>query len=753
MTRRGAFIARMVAPIMAAVAFSPPPAGAAVTASFSFQVARAPHPLQLDPALADPAWVAGAVPDGGGPWQNVTTRSAAEHATTIYLLYDDTSLYVGFKAAQVALPIVATQTGNDAGAAVDDFVGIGIDTSGTGTQAYYFETTPRGVRYEQASENVRYRPQWQSAAQVGPGGWRAVMIIPLNVLRLPRTGTQSWRFQFVRTLAAHGEHYVWSWNPLMTDAAVGAWPTFADTRYWASGSGVTIAATKSSRSRARADVFVLESAGAQRNSFEQPNGTFAPVNVRPLGVDLSYPLTPTISFVGTANPDFSNVEIDQETIAPQEFRRQLSEYRPFFSQGADFINATGSGRNVAGSYTGGSNFPFYSPGVGLFDYGTKVEGSFGYQAIGAVNFRGFDQTTGSVFDDSAYGYLHALPDRTFLYWSDGVFAHHGAAGSDSTVEMGAQGRNLKSGFEWYFNRAFETGSWVPQGHASLTQGFLDVRKPNYEVNLGYLDVSPNYNPINGYTANSDIRGPQGYVDFIGTAPGVKNYIVYIAADRFLDRSGTVHQADAQVFLTATLKNGFSLNGVGAAIGELRLYGIPAGPGCSGPVVGFSSFTGYPCYRIAGSAPFHLVSIPIGYRDGTPAPTDVTYSWGPFGSAYVHLFSAATARPIGRKMTLGIEYDGTYERAFSNGVLDSQWLRRISLGYTLSSESSLSVALRSINGSGGFATSAGTNLAVAFHARFRGGNVLYVDFGTPAASATLNRLVVKYVFHTGADAGT
>jgi hypothetical protein len=33
------------------------------------------------------------------------------------------------------------------------------------------------------------------------------------------------------------------------------------------------------------------------------------------------------------------------------------------------------------------------------------------------------------------------------------------------------------------------------------------------------------------------------------------------------------------------------------------------------------------------------------------------------------------------------------------------------------------------------------------------NELYVDHGSPAADATLNRLIVKYVFHAGADAGT
>jgi hypothetical protein len=101
----------------------------------------------------------------------------------------------------------------------------------------------------------------------------------------------------------------------------------------------------------------------------------------------------------------------------------------------------------------------------------------------------------------------------------------------------------------------------------------------------------------------------------------------------------------------------------------------------------------------------------------------------------------------------LEYDGTYERAFGDGVLDSQWLRRISLGYNLSTESTLTLELRDINGRGGFATQIGNNLAVAFHERFPKGNELYVNYGSPAAGATLNRLIVKYVFHAGADEGT
>src|SRR5215469_9559459 len=116
---------------------------AAVAPTFSFAPVRAPHPLTLDPALADPAWQTGKVP-GDGHWMNITTRTPVDPVTT-YMLYDDKNVYVGFVVQQSGVPITATQTTNDVGFGTDDFVGVGLDTSGAGTQAYTFETTPKGV--------------------------------------------------------------------------------------------------------------------------------------------------------------------------------------------------------------------------------------------------------------------------------------------------------------------------------------------------------------------------------------------------------------------------------------------------------------------------------------------------------------------------------------------------------------------------------------------------------------------------------
>ncbi|HLX26359.1 MAG TPA: hypothetical protein VKR05_05155, partial [Candidatus Cybelea sp.] len=679
----------------------------------------------------------------------MTTRSPAEHATTAYLLYDDRNLYVGFRAEQTGTPVTATQTTNDVGFGIDDFLGIGIDSSGSGSQAYFFETTPRGVRYQQANENVRYRPRWESAATTdGKGGWSAVMIVPLSVLKLD--GGSTWHLQFVRAVAARGEHYAWAYNGIMQDAAAGTWPTFADTRWWASGTDLKLAGFRT-RPKARADAYGLASLGGDRTLFEQSNGAFLPMKLRNEGLDASIPLTPTISFVGTANPDFSNVEIDQQTIAPQEFRRQLVEYRPFFAQGANFINASSGSRTPSGQITTPPNLIFYSPDIGPFFWGAKTEGTFEKNSFGALTFRGFDQVTGDTFSDQAYGFQHAEPDGTFYYWSDGVLAHHSLAGNDSTIEGGIQSRNYHTGLVLLGDYAFENGSWLPEGHADFAQVSADVHRPNFEIYTSYLDTSPNYNPIDGFTPNSDIRGPMTFVNFVGSTPGIKNWSLFTEADRFVDESGAAHQADMQMFANATFKNGFSLDGVGFQTGQLRSYGIPAGPGCSGPIVGTSYYSGYPCYLNGATAPFDLGQVAIGYGDGTPSPIDALYSWGPFGGNSTHLFNLSTTRPITRTMTLGLTYDGTYQRSLTTGALDSQWLRSISLGINLSNESTLTLALRDINGYGGFATQIGNNLAIAFHDRFRSGSEIFVNYGSPAAGATINRLIVKYVFHAGADA--
>ncbi len=723
-------------------------AHASVTATFRLAASRVDGvPIRMADLTAEP-WTRALQLDA---FENLTRRtSATRYPTSARILLDDNNVYVAFHAVQSGVPITATQTTNDVGFGLDDYVGVGIDTTGNG-QTYYFEATPAGVRYQQSAESTRYNPIWTAFARRTADSWDATLVIPIKTMRTPNARLQTWRFNLVRHIAAVNENETWAYDALMND---GSFPATSDARFWPYLQGVVVTG-RTSKPKPRAELYALASAGHDRNLYQQASGLFEPQGTRHVGFDANVPITGTIAFVTTIAPDFSNVEVDQQTISPQEFRRSVSEYRPFFAQGANFF--------LPGSQTSINQPPnqlFYSPGIGEFERGAKIEGTQGLQSVGLLN------VAGAGFNDSVLAFKHALPDRTFGYSIDAVTAHHQAgnstaypeAASDASYDATVFGRNLHNGFVYAFDYGAERGS-VPGTTPRLaykSENFVDVHRENYEVFVDYRDLGPKWNPVDGFTNVADVRGPGAFFDFDGTPKGtspLKRAELFIFGDRLIDHSGAAHQSDFQVNADLVFKNLLHLSG-GPSFSSLRYYGD--GTDLVGYDVG---------YARGVTVPFNQHSFNVGYKDGTPTPYDLSTSWGPFETfhddgtvrgTYLRSYSLSTSRPLGTKLSLGLEYDGTLETytTASPGTPshDGQQLRRISLGESLGEESNLSLSLREISGTGGFAVP-GLNLAASYHRRFTNGNELFVNYGTPAASATVQRLILKYVLRLGSAAGT
>jgi hypothetical protein len=372
-----------------------------------------------------------------------------------------------------------------------------------------------------------------------------------------------------------------------------------------------------------------------------------------------------------------------------------------------------------------------------------------------MHFEGFNQVTGSKFNDVAYGYLHALPDQSLRIWSDGVLAHDSVAGNDTTAEIGASALDVSTGINGGFDQSWETGLFVPGLHQA--QAFdvnLGVKKGNYNFLGDYQDIAPNYGPMLGYTAISDIRGFAAAFRDRGALPWTKSFQFGIGGDRFFDESGAIHQTDIGLTATVATKGQLTVS-VAPQFGLLRSYATrapTAAETCQSSSIPRTSYTGYPNYYCPLTQQYSNVGVTLGYRDGTPFPIDLGYGEGPFGGSYLHQYTSSISRQFGRRVTFSINYDGTY--ASSNGVLSSQWLRRFSVSEAFSSDSNISVEYRVVSGNIPFETQPpGANLAVSFHELFRNGNTLYISYGTPSAPQTLNRLIVKYIFNYGGDAGT
>ncbi|MDE2481366.1 MAG: hypothetical protein KGN02_04160 [bacterium] len=694
------------------------PARAWVPHTATIAAVKTATPPKLDASLSDPAWKSATT---FTTFYDFTDHRAAKLATTAYLLYDDKNLYFAVHCEQQGVPIVAAQTVDHAGVANDDHVALNLETSGSGSRVYQFRVNPHGIHDEYSSENARYAPSWQSVTKIFPNGdWNAMMIVPLKDIR-SNAGVTSWQVDVARFVAATNDEYTWAYDDTMSNIAASP--------YWPHLVGLHLAA-QDTRPKPHADIYALGAAGADRGVFQNGIGNFENTKARTIGIDATVPITNTLAFVGTLNPDFSNVEQDQTTIAPQEFQRQYNEYRPFFAQGAQYINA------LPGVNINSADIPFYSPRIGIFDRGFKLEGTQGRAQIGVLN------AGGAGFSDSAFGYQVNTSDNSFTYGFTGVNADHTGL-RDQMLGGAIATTNPHSGAFVLSKYQFERGTLVDaNGQAGDFQVGAGVQNAHTLALLKYEDVGPEYAPVDAYITENDVRGPQFFYQYSGSGRrGIKSYQVLAGADRFVDRSGAAHQSDVFTNVMLMFKNQFMVT-YGQSTSELRVYAAP-----------------YPFYTGATVVPFNSQSLSVGYRDGTPSPIDASYSWGPFANndlqrIFLQQPSLSLTHQYGR-YGISLALNGNVERALPGSLapaLDSQWYRSVSLTRSFGRNTSVALGLRGINGTGGYAMT-GTNLAFSFHERFANLDELYVDYGTPAAASTLNRFIVKYVFHVGGETGT
>ena len=711
------------------------PAGASVGPRDRIPAVRADH-APADPGdAADPAWAKGVVASG---FENVTTRRPGSLPTTAFMLYDDKALYIAFRNEQRGVPLVATQATNGVGTGIDDADTVAIDTSGTGSRTYTFAVTPRGTRYQSSSESSRFEPQWSAATHVDGAAWTAELVIPLSALRAEDRRVQTWRINFVRHVAALQEDLSWAYDT----AAQSAY----DATYWPTITSLDLGAGRL-RPTPHADVYALSSSGADRRMFQTSGGSFQHQDPRGAGIDVVYPFTSTLAFVGTIAPDFSNLENDQTTIAPQEFRRSYAEYRPFFAQGAAYLDPLPQiGVN------GVSDTTFYTPGIASFDRGYKIEGVAGRSSLGVLDI------AGPGFDDQAFGYQLDNRAKTFSFYANGVLAHH-ADGSDQTYGIGFSQRNTAKGESLFLDLGGESGSFVQSAaNARRLVTGASIQTQRITAAIAYKSIGPSYNPVDGYTQLNDIRGPLAVVQYngVGGSPraAIKSWSVAAFGDRYLDGSGAVHEASLDGVGSVTFRN---LLAVTASVGNsaLRVYDQP-----------------FPAYVNGRTLRFDQSSLSLGYRDGTPSSVDASFSAGPFaivcpGAAPQPMFCATAPSPfvdaflqestfavnhtLRDGLGLSFFYDATRERPVA-GVPDGQQLRRLALTRSLGRDATMSIGLRTISGTGGYGVP-GTNLAVSLHERFRNQNELWFEYGTPAAYRTLNRVLLKYVLHVGGGSGT
>jgi hypothetical protein len=641
---------------------------------------------------------------------DVVHGHAASDKTQATIETDGNFLYVRFAAEQKE-SIVASQRTNNVGSGVDDEVWVDLWPNGTSGFYYQFASTPLGTHFQTSSENTTYEPTWDSAGALIAGGYTVTMKIPLGVIRGAQSGG-TWRAQFVRLVHATGEESVWQY---------GAAQTNPDDVHYAGALNVP-AAQVSSRPKPRVALYGLGTVASQTAGGSTSRA----------GADISVPVTPTASIYATIHPDFSNVELDQQTIAPNAYQRYYSEVRPFFTQAANFYNNL----NCA---VCNQTQELYTPAIPTPRDGYAFEGQegrfgvAGFDAVGdsrqdvasVLDWQSSDQRWAATVQRVAVTTPTLIDDvtTTGLNWSDrqhlSAYIDYGDD-SGTNVLKGDDAQRYAAGGGW--------GSQTFALYGSMTK------------------LGDYYNPVDGFVQHAGIAGYGIYSNKIWLFdPNDKLASVALGAvaDRYTGTSDGFNQTDNEVLLDVLTKSQIDVQG---SIGSdyLRLSDGEMTPiSQNGIVATYHSGNS----QNAGN---------FGQHGSGAYPTSVTFFTGRFGNGRLDTWLRSTTMKAGTRGTLTLEADTT-DQYFSRGTDNIQWFERLSYSYQLGHDSSFALGVRQAIGNapipngGGNCTGKCTNLSFALHLR-RPTEELYLGYGDPNDLITLPQAILKLIFYVGAQKG-
>lgn len=368
---------------------------------FILTAVRITEPVKLDGRLTEEVWQQAAPathfyqlePSEGYP---------ASQPTEVRVLYDDKNLYIGFMCYDAEPDrIMAPDMRRDTRMSFsNDMVQVVIAPLEGGREAYEFQVNPNGARTdmfvskEGASQDQNWNGNWNAAAARHDQGWSVEYMIPFYELRFPANEEQTWSINFGRRIQRLREDSYWV--PLRRKDG--------DRGLYKFQKGGRLTGLHNLKPGGNIQVIPYTVIGSEgtRNMTVNP-GPVNPVALtdmrygfeRNAGGDLKWSITSGLTLNATANPDFAQVEADDQVVNLSRFEFRFDEKRPFFLERSDIFSLGRSGRGGR-PQGGGGNVPelFFSRRIGRqlpdgsnvpIDLGLRFTGKIGGTTIGYLN--------------------------------------------------------------------------------------------------------------------------------------------------------------------------------------------------------------------------------------------------------------------------------------------------------------------------------------------------------------------------------
>ncbi len=638
-----------------------------------------------------------------------TNRRPADEATTVRIAQSDDAIDVAFDVTQHEAIVASTVT-NGSSVPSDDYVEVALSPSGSTGFQYAFYANPAGARYQTSSENSAYTPPWDAAVVRRDGGYTVTMRIPLKIIR--SGGRTSWRAQFLRASVRSNALDVWSFD---SKAASSGDATFFGTL---DDVGKT-ATAEATRPRPRAQIYALG------ESTSKANGG----NTSRVGADFALPIAPTVSILASVHPDYSNVDTDQQTIAPTAFERSYNEVRPFFTQAAQPFNSTFSCNNCPQL--------LYTPSIPTFRDAYAVEGTHG-----PLTFAAFD-AVGDGRDDSAetLDYSSSNAQRAVGVSVQNVTVNLRGGDRDEVSSLAAGALNQHTHFGTYLDYGTESGTFVSDSaQGTYYQTGLIYATATTTGVAAWNHIGADFSPLDAYVSQSDISGPEAFV--MKTVPFKAKTILH-------DMSLQIYGADYKNHLEQPSQNDLSTQFNADFSNLLTVH----------------AYYGESAIRTFANEflPFDGSGGLVGYKFNTATPTYVQYTGGPYYHGILDSWTYLTTLPVAPKVHVTLEADrNSYETSHIDETSVTQWLERGTVDYQINKEAQFDFGVRRIIGANlptsyappDFTPLNAGNVTAAFHYLSKSGrNEIYLVYGDPNSLVTTPAFFAKYILYLGAPKGT
>jgi hypothetical protein len=494
--------------LMSFTAFGQQPNGKASDA-FAFKLKE---PITLDGELNEEIWQNSEGWNGNFMQYFPSDTSLSSYPSRVKVAFDDTNLYLAaIMENKGPRKYVSTSLRRDFRGEQNDGISFVFDTFNDGTNAFQFGVNPYGVQREALLANggsrsddlnLAWDNKWFSEAKIMENHWQVEVVIPLSTLRF-NEGAQNWNVNFYRIDSDSGERSTWA--PIPRNIPI---ITTAFLRKM-------IFEEPLKKKGANISLIPYVAGRTSRNFLSNTSESLTPA----VGGDAKIGIGPAMNLDLTFNPDFSQVEVDQQVTNLDRFEIFFPERRQFFLENGDLFDSFGQPRSR----------PFFSRRIGVdidsatgqnvqsrIIYGARLSGKLNENwRIGAMNMQtATDDAAGIVGKNFS---VLALQKKVFARSNIGlIYVNKESLALDESQQVfDPTAYNRLLGIDYNLNSA--NGKWTGKIFYHRTFESAEVEKP-YSFNAYLLysdlhwnwsfsvqDVGKSFNPAVGFVPRSDFK--------------------------------------------------------------------------------------------------------------------------------------------------------------------------------------------------------------------------------------------------------